>query len=167
MSRTLHECVDWNIESNLNRWVRWCRTLHECVDWNLSSERNGQELRVALYTSAWIEMNVFAAPYEKLGVALYTSAWIEIIHRSRRSIWKRPSHSTRVRGLKWSSAAFVRSWPAVALYTSAWIEINFFSLINQLLDRRTLHECVDWNGWIATCVGVRVTSHSTRVRGLK
>ena len=37
------------------------------------------EFRVALYTSAWIEIWVDVARLRMISVALYTSAWIEIL----------------------------------------------------------------------------------------
>ena len=78
---------------------------------------------VALYTSAWIEMLTARTPYQFENVALYTSAWIEITYSA--SVFCRCvlSHSTRVRGLKYSSLKACLQPPYVALYTSAWIEI--------------------------------------------
>ena len=75
---------------------------------------------VALYTSAWIEIEAAeTAAAEKL-VALYTSAWIEI-----------------------SLCCDTRFRYPVALYTSAWIEIMPKWTSKRLINRRTLHECVD------------------------
>ena len=53
---------------------------------------------VALYTSAWIEIELIVHLHS-LRVALYTSAWIEI------------------------SLLIPKPCTSVALYTSAWIEI--------------------------------------------
>ena len=36
-------------------------------------------LQVALYTSAWIEINLFDPKDQIITVALYTSAWIEML----------------------------------------------------------------------------------------
>ena len=77
---------------------------------------------VALYTSAWIEIQSPRNSVHQLLVALYTSAWIEIsaINAKMDDLWGRTlhecvdwnkisdqqneiavkSHSTRVRGLK-------------------------------------------------------------------
>ena len=121
---------------------------------------------VALYTSAWIEIySRHAWPLMTI-VALYTSAWIEIFIRSSENFTT-----------------------AVALYTSAWIERFQAVAPEHYPQRRTLHECVDWNSkraWGAyrhecrtlhECVDWNykladffisaIMSHSTRVRGLK
>ena len=58
--------------------------------------------RVALYTSAWIEILKRAAKLIKKAVALYTSAWIEINLLLQFASAIKRSHSTRVRGLKLS-----------------------------------------------------------------
>ena len=77
--------------------------------------------RVALYTSAWIEIRCGAGNGHDTGpVALYTSAWIEI-----------------------QSYININSYTIVALYTSAWIEIAVSSDFETFVNSRTLHECVD------------------------
>ena len=76
--------------------------------------------RVALYTSAWIEIGTYCLIDRSKCVALYTSAWIEIM----------------VNGC----LAIIIN---VALYTSAWIEMNIGTQHNQRQTCRTLHECVD------------------------
>ena len=53
------------------------------------------------------------------------------------------SHSTRVRGLKFSWIILAARDRQVALYTGAWIEIEGFLGEHQIADGRTLHECVD------------------------
>ena len=58
-------------------------------------------MHVALYTSAWIEIEGREHSWEVVAVALYTSAWIEILSRS----------------------GPLGCLASVALYTSAWIEI--------------------------------------------
>ena len=78
--------------------------------------------KVALYTSAWIEMIQKIKSLPLITVALYTSAWIEIIKAT-------------------STFGNVH----VALYTSAWIEIFSGQLEETSAQGRTLHECVDWN----------------------
>ena len=40
-------------------------------------------LSVALYTSAWIEIQNVLPSEKRLNVALYTSAWIEIDHAQK------------------------------------------------------------------------------------
>ena len=109
--RTLHECVDWNRHRYLWFGHTLCRTLHECVDWNNSMcehhlapfvshstrvrglkyrqlDDRGQRFKVALYTSAWIEIGFSWLLPHPTPVALYTSAWIEIstTRRSRSTI---------------------------------------------------------------------------------
>ena len=78
------------------------------------------ECRVALYTSAWIEIFECIHRTFSIVVALYTSAWIEI--RMGQSL--KHSH-------------------VVALYTSAWIEIPTGKALLGKAVGRTLHECVD------------------------
>ena len=53
------------------------------------------------------------------------------------------SHSTRVRGLKYSVTPPNKISHSVALYTSAWIEIADKPTYRKKGGRRTLHECVD------------------------
>ena len=98
--------------------------------------------RVALYTSAWIEILQVQAQKHSHIVALYTSAWIEMYNvQSVPALLM--SHSTRVRGLKYFFSDFIFSISEVALYTSAWIEISTASRPRQRKSSRTLHECVD------------------------
>ena len=101
-----------------------CRTLHECVDWNIYSPSYLEFFYlVALYTSAWIEISGYNKPFRYHLVALYTSAWIEIFAPDRYDTCNHSSHSTRVRGLKFSKFSDYLFRNLVALYTSAWIEI--------------------------------------------
>ena len=109
---------------------------------------------------------LFIEPMDITTVALYTSAWIEMLCQNyqhlqcfRRTLhecvdWNNihkiniviliPSHSTRVRGLKFLWLLFLRETRS-----------------------RTLHECVDWNLVCFLDQFGRTLSHSTRVRGLK
>ena len=143
--RTLHECVDWNVEILTVAFVEQGRTLHECVDWNFvvfvaflqRSQSHSTRVR-------GLKSRSYGMGSEKRFVALYTSAWIEIPLRN---------------GAR-------RTMP-VALYTSAWIEISELWAHDCALFRRTLHECVDWNRYVDALILVQVQSHSTRVRGLK
>ena len=97
---------------------------------------------VALYTSAWIEIQKFLDNLSLIFVALYTSAWIEI------QLAESVKHTSGV-------ALYTSAWIeiflspctpwicAVALYTSAWIEIPGGAICVQSATCRTLHECVD------------------------
>ena len=58
-----------------------------------------------------------------VSVALYTSAWIEMNGKPSMKNNSNASHSTRVRGLKSIEYAERKQDLVVALYTSAWIEI--------------------------------------------
>ena len=62
-------------------------------------------------------------------------------------IW-RPSHPSRVRGLKYwiIPVSFLRR--LVAPFTGAWIEMSGFFRQIRAGQRRTLHGCVDWNLYI-------------------
>ena len=143
--RTLHECVDWNNVRIKCRDLLSGRTLHECVDWNIK-EKLGIKyyIRVALYTSAWIEIPKTERAADQTQVALYTSAWIEILLDTRTKI-------------KLAVALYTSAWieiisvlttwltEIVALYTSAWIEMGSWRRWWRRGFCRTLHECVDWN----------------------
>ena len=143
------------------------RPLHEGVDWNKTQIVNKyNNVRVALFTRAWIEIqfgfwNVFFT-----AVALFTRAWIEILIELFLTEFIR-SPSSRGRGLKFlneavkhtfhSVALFTRAWieitgatfeyriKGVALFTRAWIEIFLILLSHNLTSCRPLHEGVDWN----------------------
>ena len=122
--RTLHECVDWNA-FRLWLWFGW--------------------LRVALYTSAWIEISSLLLPWNSGMVALYTSAWIEILHdcSHQGGTMCRTLHEC----VDWNCSKLLKPEPKerVALYTSAWIEITMSGSKTKQAKSRTLHECVDWN----------------------
>ena len=122
-SRTLHECVDWNYRlvqrliiqfmshSTRVRGLKYMRSWFTLFP-RLSHSTRVRGLKslfekmlstttsVALYTSAWIEIEFTSRWRTWPGVALYTSAWIEIF------------------GGPW-----LLHICKVALYTSAWIEI--------------------------------------------
>ena len=173
-----------------NYWFpKLSRTLHECVDWNCDKTTHAFKYTVALYTSAWIEIgNPFKSAWN-LCVALYTSAWIEIYPLSRHkhlwcvalytSAWIEIALTDCVRGkcrcrtlhecVDWNFTPLMRQvvtsrrtlhecvdwndtiyrqitvFPIVALYTSAWIEIIRNWERTGASSGRTLHECVDWN----------------------
>ena len=100
-------------------------------------------------------------------VALYTSAWIEIEYCPTKSISVAKSHSTRVRGLKYQSFRYADLGSIVALYTSAWIEM----LVLRVWYTR-YGVALYTSAWIEITSGSEVErraveSHSTRVRGLK
>ena len=63
-----------------------------------------QDVPVALFTRAWIEIKNRTQPLNTQAVALFTRAWIEILMRRKLQV-----------RLK------------VALFTRAWIEIQFYS----------------------------------------
>ena len=102
VSRTLHECVDWNTTNR--RPYRQMTTSHSTrvrgLKW-LTEGCSGRLISVALYTSAWIEIRNGPRYRRSQNVALYTSAWIEI-----------------------SEQTMILCSRNVALYTSAWIEIS-------------------------------------------
>ena len=79
LCRTLHECVDWNIGYNKNHiGVLSCRTLHECVDWN-----NVMDISTLLSGGRTLHECV---DWNRMPIAKW--------------LFPAPSHSTRVRGLK-------------------------------------------------------------------
>ena len=113
-------------------WIEIVRNVRVCAMPN-----------VALYTSAWIEIITFEHWKNGNIVALYTSAWIEILTLPPPALRLLGSHSTRVRGLKYSNFDRKNGITYVALYTSAWIEIISMYISSLHSPRRTLHECVD------------------------
>ena len=136
--------MDWNLQLVGTRTRQRGRTLHECVDWNKNGVPSKGEQKVALYTSAWIE--------------------IFVIHGMFNPKLRRTLHEC----VDWNCVGKrdVIQFP-VALYTSAWIEIvsNAIGLDSRYC--RTLHECVDWNNAFLSPTQRLFSSHSTRVRGLK
>ena len=101
-SRTPYECVDWNSCFKVFDLLDYGRTPYECVDWNSPAlVVVADSAKVALHTSALIEIFFFMLFHPLLHVALHTSALIEI------SFFLRPLYRS-----------------LVALHTSALIEIN-------------------------------------------
>ena len=99
-------------------------------------------------------------------VALYTSAWIEIA--TDFAIYRFAICRTLHECVDWNHCfTLLFNGVLVALYTSAWIEIIFCWESSSFRIRRTLHECVDWNSLIRQLSLQWNRSHSTRVRGLK
>ena len=84
--RTLHECVDWNLQLGPKAVSRLRRTLHECVDWNIALWKNKQHMIRSHSTR------------------------VRGLKFLRTRQWRAPrwSHSTRVRGLKFPSFHSVR-----------------------------------------------------------
>ena len=100
VGRILYRCVDWNIEDGESEIVPEGRILYRCVDWNKLHLIHLQDVDVASYIDAWIEMirdcqmvgqiccrilyrcvdwNGIEAPVRIIGyVASYIDAWIEI-----------------------------------------------------------------------------------------
>src|SRR5699024_4462215 len=101
-------------------------------------------MKVALYTSAWIEISIMFFIFIVSLVALYTSAWIEIRVNSDLSLMIR-----------------------VALYTSAWIEISSLTYMSPV--PLTSHSIrVHGLKFYLYIIDIHVqSSHSIRVRGLK
>ena len=80
-------------------------------------------LIVALFTRAWIEIDVISVPSDCGAVALFTRAWIEIDCLLRCHVLAEQSPSLRGRGLKSTRLRCVGE-REVALFTRAWIEIH-------------------------------------------
>ena len=75
---------------------------------------------VALFTRAWIEIDLTQVECAKIAVALFTRAWIEII-----------------------DDLTIFNYKAVALFTRAWIEIVELCILIPQMGCRPLHEGVD------------------------
>ena len=99
---------------------------------------------VAPHAGAWIET---CSPWRVAGrtlVAPHAGAWIETLQVHERPVAERPSHPTRVRGLKLAFLALRYAPCPVAPHAGAWIET------------------------IVLCKACPASSsHPTRVRGLK
>ena len=123
--------------------IESCRTLHECVDWNKTTVSNTYSSKVALYMSAWIEIDSTVTTTGSTGSH---STWVRGLKFGVSTIKSEisSSHSTWVRGLKFGQLLHPLRFQ-VALYMSAWIEIR--------------HSCVR--------MPKIFRSHSTWVRGLK
>ena len=143
--RTLHECVDWNYFFNIKCLLYISRTLHECVDWNGNQPAQIIVSKVALYTSAWIEITPFLSLSPVYCMSHSTRVRGLKLAIKHKIVLLRTSHSTRVRGLKFKTWHHLKSTWTVALYTSAWIEICQQIFLSNHAISRTLHECVDWN----------------------
>ena len=145
MSRTLHECVDWNIfhsassqHSGASHSTR-VRGLKSSIrhNWRVSSRSHSTRVRGLKYPTAYYRSN------------------------------SRLSHSTRVRGLKcW----LLYTWESLTGCRTLHECVDWNPLYRMHPDRsfrRTLHECVDWNYLARADWNQYKASHSTRVRGLK
>ena len=76
-------------------------------------------------------------------VALFTRAWIEINIKRARINKGYTSPSSRGRGLKLISAQKDRASVTVALFTRAWIEMPEINILLKFSFGRPLHEGVD------------------------
>ena len=123
-------------------------------------------LRVALFTSAWIETSIRRWAEALQAVALFTSAWIETCDAQRSESFSRRRTLHECVDWNWylsfkfgyvAVALFTSAWietqksvekfseDIVALFTSAWIETVSVHYVFHARLCRTLHECVDWN----------------------
>ena len=101
-----------------------CRTLHECVDWNnpkLRTNRSKQRSHSTRVRGLKFYINYFTL--YKVRVALYTSAWIEMANTQDAECYD-PSRTLH-ECVDWNDVneELIDILPGVALYTSAWIEI--------------------------------------------
>ncbi len=87
----------------------------------------GWSIAVALFTRAWIEIELLQMEYDTKQVALFTRAWIEIDVDSVELDENGKSPSSRGRGLKCADYKVGTFRALVALFTRAWIEISLKS----------------------------------------
>ena len=122
-SRTLRECVDWNLRLDMQILIRYRRTLRECVDWN---------------------GNIPLTFTRNKSVALFVSAWIETLKDVLKMSDGMMSHSSWVRGLKLPTS--VISWLTLSSHSS-WVRgLKHPSCSDACVWLcRTLRGCVDWN----------------------
>ena len=168
----------------------YCRPFHEGVDWNhMEHRRLLWQKQVALFTRAWIEINLGFEMSFLLPVALFTRAWIEILQIKpvMPTAKRRPFHEgvdwnmtntktpiptarspfSRGRGLKFKARAAWTISAQVALFTRAWIEIHLYRPWRTSASSRPFHEGVDWNTIINKINSSTTESPFSRGRGLK
>ena len=167
LSRTLHECVDWNlnaIDQSLDSvWSHSTRV--RGLKWR-STVRDGRENKSHSTRVRGLKCNhASVSIIRRICRTLH-----ECVDWNTHSFHHLPasmkSHSTRVRGLKYASRRRYSAWSWVALYTSAWIEIIVVKVNGQAYkSHSTRVRGLKWYRSRLFCI--YRTSHSTRVRGLK
>ena len=119
------------------------RIFYRCVDWNLACKPCCQIKKVASFTDAWIETQIYPATFADFRVASFTDAWIET-----RETW------------------LINVISDVASFTDAWIEtINDFRNVNAYQVASFTDAWIETLGsqaGLATCL-----SHLLQMRGLK
>ncbi len=142
--RTLHRCVDWNIDIIRVINSHSSRTLHRCVDWNDTILFSVKKTNVAPYTGAWIEIFILCS--------YCTICYCRTLHRcvdwndncSQMFVGAITSHLTQVRGLKCYNHSYSQGVSSRTLHRCVdWnVIITTYFEFNYC---RTLHRCVDWN----------------------
>ena len=82
------------------------------------------DVAVAPFAGAWIEIFVAGASFSHALVAPFAGAWIEILTSALKPGLVETSHPSRVRGLKSFTMDACRPSTIVAPFAGAWIEIK-------------------------------------------
>ena len=73
------ERVSWNIPVfGWNIW-RCSHAPRERVSWNVDCLSDGEEVKVTLHVSVWVEIECFNLVFNVLDVTLHVSVWVEIL----------------------------------------------------------------------------------------
>ena len=143
-----------------------CRTLHGCVDWNVNNRLRYFVHRVAPYMGAWIEISPFfivkcffpSHPTWVRGLKWVTLSkekkdvsrtlhgcvdWNWNVKLNKVILFSRTLHGC----VDWNCFRLVIEFLSkkVAPYMGAWIEMWLISPPKSTSGCRTLHGCVDWN----------------------
>ena len=89
----------------------------------LMGRRSGRD--VAPHAGAWIETRNTRRGLARHEVAPHAGAWIETLSASYATLSAKPSHPTRVRGLKHSLREIIPLLTEVAPHAGAWIETEY------------------------------------------
>ena len=120
------------------------RLLRGGVDWNFQKPISNQQVHVASFVEAWIEIVYFFDFFCHTFVASFVEAWIEILFPRFIIIQNRSPPSWR-RGLKSVYSRGMLDPYRVASFVEAWIEIPYESAYMYSRCGRLLRGGVDWN----------------------
>ena len=165
--RPFHEGVDWNSGGSFLTSSCVSRPFHEGVDWNKNGEIHKCLYLVALFTRAWIEIEMRYYILSEIGRSPFSRGrGLKWLFFSAAKIGA-TSPFSRGRGLKLHRTAL--TFPAFRRPFHEGVDWNIgsFGYICRLIQRRPFHEGVDWNTVIHVTVIQRIRSPFSRGRGLK
>ena len=176
LSRVLR--CDYLVASHADAWIeitmvaRWlnreyCRIPRGCVDWNLALDGGTYQLPPSHPTRMrglkfpsinYPSLNVSSHPTRMRGLK-FEDLFI--------LVGEDKSHPTRMRGLKFVKVLDHLQFLQVASHADAWIEMSRKILFTGNKLCRIPRGCVDWNNRATADTARYITSHPTRMRGLK